>query len=103
VLRISEEKEKMNSLWSFIVAHQVLVTLVVGYTWSAFISALPAPQINSSPFYVFIFRFFNVLAANISRAQSTRVEQSPNFQAALNKQTDLAGVAPIVAVPVPKV
>jgi hypothetical protein len=92
----------MNALWNFIQAHQVICTLAAGYTWSAFISALPAPQVNSSMFYSFIFKFLNVLAANIARAQNSSVEKSPNFQAAMNKQTDMAGVAPITVVPQPK-
>lgn len=74
----------MNTIWQFLNDHQVLCTLAVGYTWSAFISALPAPQASSSSLYKFWFSFFNVLAANIARASSTKVEGSPNFQAAVN-------------------
>jgi hypothetical protein len=88
----------VSSFVNFIEAHQVLATLAAGYTWSAFISALPAPQATSSMFYNFVFKFLNVLAANIARAQNSSVEKSPNFQAALNKQTDLAGQAPIAVV-----
>ena len=74
----------MNAIWNFIVAHQVLCTLAAGYTWSAFISALPAPTANSSTMYKFWFSFFNYLAANIARARDTRVEGSPNFIDAVN-------------------
>jgi hypothetical protein len=74
----------MNAIYQFIIAHQVLCTLAVGYVWSAFISALPAPTAQSSTLYQFWFKFLNVLAANIARASSTKVEASPNFQAAVN-------------------
>jgi len=92
----------MTTIWNFIVAHQVLCTLAVGYVWSAFISALPAPSATSSTLYKFFFAFLNVLAANIARAQNAKVENSPNFQGAVNKQADLAGLPPIAVQPVPE-
>ena len=81
----------MTTIWNFIMAHQVLCTLAVGYVWSAFISALPAPTAASSTMYQFWFKFLNVLAANISRAQNTKVEASPNFHAAIQLQQNQAG------------
>jgi hypothetical protein len=90
----------MSNLWNFMVAHQVIATLAIGYVWSAFISALPAPGATSGTGYKFVFSFLNVLAANIARAKGATVESSPNFQAAVNVQTAQAGVAPItVSVP----
>jgi hypothetical protein len=91
----------MNTIVSFVTNHQVLCTLIVGYVWSSFISALPSPQVTSSPFYVFIFKFMNVMAANIARAQNSSVESSPNFQAAVN---NLPGPVdkPVVIVEAPK-
>jgi hypothetical protein len=91
----------MSTIWQFLVDHQVLCTVVAGYTWSSFISALPAPQATSSAMYQFWFKFLNVLAANISRAKSTQVESSPNFQQAVN---NLPGPEnkPVVVVEVPK-
>lgn len=74
----------METVTQFFTDHQVLCTLGAGYVWSAFISALPAPTAASSTLYRFWFSFFNVLAANISRAQSTRIESSPNFASAVN-------------------
>lgn len=82
----------MNVIWNFIVAHQVLCTLAGGYAWSAFISALPAPTATSSAMYQFWFKFFNLLAANIARAKSTAVENSPNFVAAVQKAKDLGNI-----------
>jgi len=91
-----------NTIVTFVTAHQVLVTLMAGYLWSSFISALPSPQATSSMFYTFMFKFLNVLAANIARAQNSSVENSPNFQAAVNA---LPGPVnkPVVVVEAPKV
>lgn len=100
----------MTALWNFIVAHQLAIstsltaagTWVVNVGFTRVVSALPAPTEISTSKYQFWFKFLNNLAGNASRASSTAVESSPNFQAAINKQTDLAGVAPITVVP-PKV
>jgi hypothetical protein len=98
----------MSNIWAFIVAHQVLSTVVAGVIWSSLISSLDAPTANSSPFYRFAFKFLNAMAANFARARSTAVESSPNFQDALNKQTDRAGqpqieaVVPVPAIPIPE-
>jgi hypothetical protein len=91
----------MNTIVTFVTNHQVLVTLIVGYVWSSFISALPSPQATSSSIYTFFFKFLNVLAANIARAQNSSVESSPNFQAAVN---NLPGPVdkPVVIVEAPK-
>lgn len=80
----------MNPVWQFVTDHQVIATAVVGYIWAALIGALPAPTATSSTTYQFAFKFLNLLAANISRS-TAKVENSPNFQAAVNIQTDLAG------------
>lgn len=90
-----------DTVWSFMVAHQVIVTLAIGYVWSSFISALPSPQATSSAFYQFSFKFLNVLAANISRASNTKVEASPNFQAAVNAMPGPTN-KPVVIVEAPK-
>lgn len=74
----------MSTIMAFFYAHQVMCTLAAGFIWSSFISALPAPTATSGGAYKFFFAFFNVLAANISRASSTHVESSPNFQDAVN-------------------
>ena len=78
----------MKAVISFVVAHQVLFTLALGYVWSAFISALPAPTAQSGPWYRFFFSFANYLAANISRAKNSAVESSPNFLPAAQKAVD---------------
>jgi hypothetical protein len=64
-----------------------IVSFIVGaiqYIWGAFISALPAPTAQSTTNYQFWFKFFNYLAANVSRAESSHIETSPNFEAAIN-------------------
>jgi hypothetical protein len=63
----------------------ILGTFATQYAWSAFIGALPAPTATSSTGYQFAFKFLNILAANISRASSTAVENSPNFNDAAAK------------------
>jgi hypothetical protein len=85
----------MNTIWQFMIAHQVTCTLIAGYIWVAFITALPAPTAQSTRFYQFAFKFITVLAANIARASNTTVESSPNFQAAVNIQAKQAGLPPI--------
>ena len=91
---------------NFLGQHQIVATAVL--TWLAnsgftmFATSLPAPTAQSTSRYQFWFRFLNNLAANVSRAKQNSVESSPNFQAAVTKQTDLAGVPPIAVVPLPK-
>jgi hypothetical protein len=82
----------LNLLIQFFNEHQVLCSLAAGYIWSAFVSALPAPSAQSGPLYKFWFSFFNLLAANISRAQNTKVESSPNFAPAMNALNAQHGV-----------
>ena len=85
----------MNAIWNFIMQHQVTFSLGAAYVWSAVISALPAPTGASSMFYQFVFKFLNVLAANITRSYKTAVENSPNFQGAVDRQTTMAGLPSI--------
>jgi hypothetical protein len=90
----------LNAIIAFIQAHQTSSALVAYYIAIAFGGSLPAPQATSSMFYQFVFKFVNTLSGNLSRAYSSKVESSPNFQAAVNVQTTQAGVAPIVVTPV---
>ena len=68
----------------FIQAHPTTFTLIGYYVAISFTGSLPAPMANSSMFYQFMFKFVNTLAGNLSRAYSSKVESSPNFQAAVN-------------------
>lgn len=91
----------MSTIWAYISAHQATSTLVGYMVFSNFVGSLPSPQANSSGFYKFFFSFANALASNLTRAFSQRIEGSPNFQGALDKQTAMAGQPQITAQPVP--
>lgn len=91
----------MNTVTTFIAAHQATSTLIAYMVFSNFVGSMPSPQANSSPFYRWAFSFLNAMASNLTRAIGQKIEGSPNFQGAVNKQTDMAGVAPIIVQPVP--
>lgn len=76
----------MNQLVQLFQAHEVWGTLALTTLWTAFVGSLDAPTKDSGPFYVFVFKFCNSLAGNFKRAQSTAIENSPNFQAAVQAQ-----------------
>lgn len=52
---------------------------------TAFVAAFPAPTKDSSTAYIWWFRFSNGVMGNISRAKSTTVENSPNWQDAVQR------------------
>lgn len=72
---------------NFIHAHPFVL---VGSWWvfSAAVGAMPAPSKEpgkeSSAFYQWLYMFLNTIAANIARAYSTKVENSPNFLPAVD-------------------
>lgn len=74
----------MTAIWNFIVAHDTIASLVAYYFASAFIGSLPAPRVDSTQLYLFVYKFLNTLGGNLTRAFATKVEGSPNFQAAVN-------------------
>jgi hypothetical protein len=59
--------------------------LIAYYIFSNATSSLPAPTAKSSVFYQWFFKFANGVGANLSRAFSTAVEGSPNWQSAVDK------------------
>lgn len=73
----------------FLAQHPVMVSAVG--TWllnnvvSALISSLPAPTKDSSMQYVYWFKVLNTIIGNVKRAQSTALEQSPNWEDAIQK------------------
>lgn len=81
----------MSQLWSFIVAHSTISSLIAYYIAISFTGSLPAPTARSTMFYQFVFKFVNTLAGNLARAYSSRVEGSPNFQDAVNTQNAKQG------------
>lgn len=72
----------------------IVGTFAAQYVWSAFIGALPSPTTTSSSMYQFFFKFLNLLAANIARATSTKTENSPNWNDAVQKAMDMATAPP---------
>ena len=63
----------MNTIIAYIQAHPTAFALIAFYVGSAFIGSLPAPEVNSSKFYQFLFKFLNTLGANLTRAYSSRL------------------------------
>jgi hypothetical protein len=90
----------MSTIWAYISAHQATSTLVGYMVFSNFVGSMPSPQANSSAGYKWLFAFLNAMASNITRAISQKIEQSPNFQSAVNIQTAQAGLPPITVQPV---
>lgn len=73
------------------------------YTADVFISSLPAPTAQSSPSYRYWFTVANRFAANWSRAKGTVVENSPNFEQAVNLVNAQSPTEkPVVVVEAPK-
>ena len=77
----------MGTIGAFFSQHWTAVvwTFTTQYVWSAFIGALDAPTAQSGPWYRFFFKFANGIAGNLSRANNTAVEASPNFKPAVQK------------------
>jgi hypothetical protein len=63
----------MNSFTELIQAHPTISALLAYYIASAFVGSLPAPDVSSSMFYRFVFKFMNTLAANLTRAYSSKL------------------------------
>ena len=61
------------------------------------IQSMEAPTATSGGFYRWAFTFLNSFAMQFTRAFKAKVENSPNFQSALDIQTRQAGVGPILA------
>lgn len=64
----------------------IAVTITNGaqYVVSVLVGALEAPTAQSTPGYRYWFKVANQLAGNWKRANSTAIEASPNFEAAVN-------------------
>lgn len=98
----------LTAIWNFPFNHPIAFAAictgtgqVAQWTWNSFIGALPAPTATSSPKYKFWFKFLNLFAANLERAKGPKVEESPNFQDAVN---NLPGPEnkPVVVVEAPR-
>lgn len=74
----------MNEIYVFFQTH---LAFTIGCCWilAAICSSLRAPTAQSSQAYVTLFAVANLIGANLARILPPRVEDSPNFQAALQK------------------
>ena len=79
----------LSSIWNYIGSHgwTVLLSYVI---YNAFVGSLKAPTATSSQAYISVFAILNAIAANFGRI-SPKVENSPNFQPAVNLQQRIAG------------
>ena len=79
----------MNSIVELFRQHpygaSVAATWVLNNVVTALISSLPAPTKDSSVKYVYWFKVTNTVIGNVKRAQSTTLENSPNWQDALKQ------------------
>lgn len=55
---------------------------------SVMIGSLPAPTKDSSVKYVYWFKVANTIIGNVKRAQSTALENSPNWKDAVEKHLE---------------
>jgi len=75
------------------VLHSTALHSLLSYAaFSALVDGMPAPTKDSGIAYQWAFKSLNLFAANPFRAKGTSIESSPNFQDALNAQTDKAGL-----------
>jgi hypothetical protein len=82
-----------------ILLHSEIAHFVMYFGFIALVGGMPAPTATSSTGYKWAFSSLNIFAANFARAAGPKIENSPNFQAALNVQQAAAGQPPTVAVP----
>lgn len=61
------------------------------YFWGVFVQSLKAPTATSGQFYVSLFALANASASNWKRASIPKVEDSPNWQAAVEKHVEAQG------------
>ena len=80
--------------------HSELGHFILYLSATAFIGGMPAPTASSSVAYRWMFSSLNSFAMNFTRAFASKVEKSPNFQGALDVQTNIAGVPSIDVKPV---
>lgn len=85
---------------TFINGHPYITASVL--TWlfnnivTVLISSLPAPTKTSSAQYVYWFKVANTIIGNLKRAQSTALENSPNWQAAVDAHLEKLSSGEIV-------
>lgn len=66
------------------VSISTFVTGSAQYLASVLVGALEAPTAQSTPQYRYWFKVANTIVGNLKRANPPKIEDSPNFEAALN-------------------
>jgi hypothetical protein len=79
--------------------HSEIAHFVMYFAFIAVVGGMPAPTVTSGIPYKWAFSSLNIFAANFARAWGPKIENSPNFQAAVNIQQQLAGQKPTVVKP----
>lgn len=69
----------------FVLSCWTFIQTVAQWIFSAYASSLRAPTAQSSQNYLSWFTIVNTVAGNWNRRNPPRVEDSPNFQAAVDK------------------
>jgi hypothetical protein len=96
----------MPELMQFLGKH--LWILAIAGTWlfnniiTVLVSELPAPTKDSSAKYAYWFKVLNTIIGNLKRAQSTAIENSPNWQAAVNAHLQTLSDNGVIALALPK-
>jgi hypothetical protein len=98
ILLVGEYGTAMNIVAQFVEQHPYLVSAVA--TWlvnnviTALISSLPSPTATSTVKYQYWFKVLNTISGNVQRARSTAIEQSPNWQDAVDRHLAGLGIPP---------
>lgn len=79
------------AIWLYMVSHE-WVHFAAYIVFANGVSSLDAPTVASSSFYRWSFKFLNGIASNLARTKTPVIEDSPNFQAAVEKyiETEIA-------------
>jgi hypothetical protein len=86
----------MHELLQILLHNEFAHFLLSGASY-AFINGMPAPTKDSGVAYCWAFRSLHIWNWNWSRAKLPQIEDSPNFQDALDLQMDMAGLPRITA------
>jgi hypothetical protein len=84
-----------------VLLHSELAHFVLYFGFIALVGGMPAPTATSGIAYKWAFSSLNIFAANFARAAGPKVENSPNFQAALNIQQVGQGQPQTPVIPTP--
>lgn len=84
-----------------VLLHSEIAHFVMFFAFIAFVGGMPAPSATSGLAYKWAFASLNMFSGNVVRAFGPKIENSPNFQAAVNTQQAIAGQpqTPVVVPP----